>query len=362
MSDSPAGRDDAARDDAARDDAARDDAARDDAARAEASAPSTSILLEAPAGSGKTAVLTQRYLRLLCTVEDPGEILAITFTRKAAAEMRARVIRALRGEVPATDPEAPQLRPLAAAALAHSAARGWQIDAEPQSLRIQTIDSFNYWLASQLPVASHAGGVLNVTETADELYQRAARRTLMGAEADPTLAADAQLLFERLDNHWMNLERLIAQMLKERGHWLRFVAGEDPQLLCRRVNASLAALTRARLRCLCALVPEALRQRARALPGIAPLGTQPDDLAHWKHFAHCVLARDDWRKQLSAHRLGPDFADPGMRARLRDLIDDLRALGGVREALLDLKRAPAARLSEWDPLESTCRHASLSIL
>ncbi len=61
-----------------------------------------------------------------------------------------------------------------------------------------------------------------------------------------------------------------------------------------------------------------------------------------------MLARDDWRKQLSAHRLGPDFADPGMRQRLRDLIDDLRGLAGVREALLELRRAPAAHLSEDD--------------
>src|SRR5215472_6593891 len=76
----------------------------DDAARAAASDPSASILLEAPAGSGKTAVLTERFLRLLCTVEEPGEILAITFTRKAAAEMRARVIRALRGEFSTADP------------------------------------------------------------------------------------------------------------------------------------------------------------------------------------------------------------------------------------------------------------------
>src|ERR1700736_1040391 len=118
----------------------------DDAARLQACAPSASILLQAPAGSGKTAVLTQRFLRLLCTVEDPGEILAITFTRKAAAEMRARVTRALRGGVAASDPGAAQLRALAQGALAHAAQRGWNLEAEPHSLRIQTIDSFNYWL------------------------------------------------------------------------------------------------------------------------------------------------------------------------------------------------------------------------
>jgi ATP-dependent helicase/nuclease subunit A len=115
----------------------------DDAARRAAAEPSASVLLEAPAGSGKTAVLTQRYLKLLTTVDDPGEILAITFTRKAAAEMRARVIRALRGELPAADPGAAVLRPLAAAALAHGAARSWQLETAPERLRIQTIDSFN---------------------------------------------------------------------------------------------------------------------------------------------------------------------------------------------------------------------------
>jgi ATP-dependent helicase/nuclease subunit A len=323
-------------------------AREDDAARLEASAPTASVLLEAPAGSGKTAVLTQRFLRLLCTVEDPGEILAITFTRKAAAEMRARVLRALRGEFAPADREAERLRTLARAALAHGALRGWRIDTQPQSLSIQTIDSFNYWLASQLPVASRAGGTLNVTDAAHELYQRAARRTLAQAETDPALAPDAQLLFERLDNRWMDLERLIAQMLAERGHWLRFVAGEDPQVLCRRVNESLAHLTHARLVALCALIPSTLRRRAEALPGCAPLGTEAADLPRWKHFAHLLLTREDWRRQLGAHRLGADFADPGVCQRLRDLIDDLAGLAGVRAALLDLKRAPLAQLSQDD--------------
>ena len=320
----------------------------DAAARAAAIEPGASILLEAPAGSGKTAVLTQRFLRLLCTVDDPGEILAITFTRKAAAEMRARVIRALRGEIVAADAEAQALRTQAQAALAHGAARGWRLDAEPQSLRIQTIDSFNYWLASQLPVASRTGGALQVTETAAPLYQRAARRTLRDAEGDPALAPDAQLLFERLDNHWMNLERLIAQMLHERGHWLSFVAGEDPAELTRRVNATLAALTRSRLAALCELIPEVLRRRGQSLPGCDALGAELAHLAHWKHFVHLALTREDWRRQLSAHRLGSGFSDRAACHALRDLIDDLAAVPGAREALLALRRAPPLQLPPED--------------
>src|SRR5256884_3300984 len=146
-------------------------------ARERALDPQRSILLQAPAGSGKTSMLTQRFLRLLCTVDEPGEILAITFTRKAAAEMRARVTQALRGEIAADDPGAAQLRALAAAALRHGAARGWNLEQDPVALRIRTIDSFTYWLASQLPIAARSGGALRVTETPRELYLRAARRT-----------------------------------------------------------------------------------------------------------------------------------------------------------------------------------------
>jgi hypothetical protein len=84
------------------------------------------------------------------------------------------------------------------------------------------------------------------------------------------------------------------------------------------------------------------------LPGGVALGTEPADLAQWKHFAHLTLTRSDWRKQLSAHRLRPGFADPGVRARLKELIEDLKGIAGAREELLELRRAPAANLAADD--------------
>jgi ATP-dependent helicase/nuclease subunit A len=65
-------------------------------ARAFAVDPGNNVVLEASAGTGKTSVLVSRYVNLLKAGVDPANILAITFTRKAAAEMRERIVRELR--------------------------------------------------------------------------------------------------------------------------------------------------------------------------------------------------------------------------------------------------------------------------
>src|SRR5262247_3873020 len=107
------------------------DAVPDAEARARAADTTRSFIVQAPAGSGKTELLIQRYLALLATVESPEEIVAITFTIKAAGEMRGRVLAALAdaraGKRPDGAHEARTLA-LARAVVERDRREDWRID------------------------------------------------------------------------------------------------------------------------------------------------------------------------------------------------------------------------------------------
>jgi len=134
----------------------------DSADRAAALDATRSCIVQAPAGSGKTGLLIQRVLRLLAGVGRPEEILAITFTRKAAAEMRRRVLEALqaaaRGEAPPGEPHGQLTLDLARAALARDRERGWRLLENPARLRVQTIDSLCASLAEKGRMQSQSWG------------------------------------------------------------------------------------------------------------------------------------------------------------------------------------------------------------
>src|SRR5580692_11236517 len=130
--------------------------AADQQARLRAVDPARSVILQAPAGSGKTTVLIERLLVLLARAETPEEILAITFTRKAAAEMALRIAQVLKRKS-AVDQD-PRAQHLAQAVRLRSQARGWRLEENPNRLRIQTLDALNLALALQMPLAAGGSG------------------------------------------------------------------------------------------------------------------------------------------------------------------------------------------------------------
>ena len=157
-----------------------------------------SFLVQAPAGSGKTELLTRRLLKLLAEVDEPEEILAITFTIAATAEMRARVLKALHGaENPASSDQDMEVAGLASAALANDKARGWNLLQQPQRLSILTIDAVCLTIAHETPLLSRLGGSLSPTDKPQPLYTLAARRTLARLGDDPELSLALRALLDR---------------------------------------------------------------------------------------------------------------------------------------------------------------------
>jgi ATP-dependent helicase/nuclease subunit A len=202
--------------------------------REQALNPARSMLVQAPAGSGKTDLLTRRFLRLLREVDDPAQIVAITFTIAAAAEMRHRILSELEKE---TGPETRDsgeefsMSCLARRALDRSNARGWKLLDLPAQLRISTIDSFCRELALQQPLLSGLGGGLAIAEQPKDLYRRAARQTLnqIGNPGNAALSEAVEALLVWRDNNWQELEDLLVRMLESRDRWMHdFVLSRDP--------------------------------------------------------------------------------------------------------------------------------------
>ncbi len=246
-------------------------------ARREALDIRRSFIVEAPAGSGKTGLLIQRLLKLLAdpAVEQPEQVLAITFTNKATGEMRDRVLAHLAaaaqsnetgqstetaepevlsqlaaaesepekpgvpsiavsprwvGDNPATDFQSETLS-LARAVLARDRQLGWALADHPHRLNIRTIDSVCAEIARTLPYLSGSGGRLTPAEDAGPLHREAALRTLLllgtGDAAFDTALRD--LLLHR-DGNLAECGSLLANMLRLRDQWGDLVPLTGPQL------------------------------------------------------------------------------------------------------------------------------------
>jgi len=225
----------------------------DQLARTYATDPRHHVVLEASAGTGKTRVLVDRYLALLAAGVDPRHVLAITFTRKAAAEMRDRIVAELRARHPDV----------------------WQVLRDrAHEIAVSTIDAFCFSLLREFPLEAGLDpgfALADETEVA-RLVEMAIDRTLRECRQRAAHDDGIRLVFAQLP-----LPRLAQGLraLLER----RFVAPVAlRQFLGRHVRdarseASAAAALRSDLRGRLAHLPGGLAAWIDTGPAESPLWT-----------------------------------------------------------------------------------------
>ncbi|MFC1747354.1 UvrD-helicase domain-containing protein [Pseudomonadota bacterium] len=348
--------------------------------RQQALDPSYSYIVQAPAGSGKTGLITQRFLVMLTCVASPEEIVAVTFTRKAAAEMRERLLEALRlGTQPlAADADAyqQQMWALAKTAMEHDAEQQWQLLNNPARLRIQTIDSLCASLTRQLPIMSGFGAQPSVSDDSVALYREAAQKTLADLEAGQNWSPAIELLLGHLDNNLNVAESMLIQMLARRDQWLRHLVNirHEPEWRTILESALQSVINEVLVKAKASIpqesVPsliEALHFASENVPEEHPLAcchglkALPDTLPEWLGICELLLtkagAKSNWRKSLTKATGFPaptSAKEKSEKERYKihkvaatELIGTLQQDEGLFDLLDALRYLPAPEYTEW---------------
>lgn len=191
--------------------------------RRRATDPSYSFIVQAPAGSGKTEILTQRYLRLLSTVTAPEQIIALTFTRKAASEMRERIILAL--QQAAVNQQAKSAHQqvtldFAHQALRHDAQYEWNLLQHPNRLKIITIDALCQSINQAIPLMEQQIAYAQISDKPQQHYLNAARLCIQFALQTEEYQPAIKTLLLHVDNKQEQLLSLFVDLLGQRDQWL----------------------------------------------------------------------------------------------------------------------------------------------
>lgn len=345
--------------------------------------PERSFLCEAPAGSGKTELLSQRFLTLLSTVSRPEELLAITFTRKATAAMRDRIISALLKAKYQPEPESEYQRITWLAArrvLAADSSHGWDLLSNPNRLQIRTFDSLCTQLNGTLPLQSTFGAPPEVTDEPDELYRQAVRQLFQDLESDVRWADALVSVLNHLDGNFQSLEDLLIRMLHRREEWLPLVNHGAPMAEIRqRLEQHLQHVCDDVISRITRIFPASLQRPLLELAGFAagnlrrlesdsPIlacldldiasGRLPDSseagIRQWFGLLELLTTRQgQWRNAIDK-RIGFPPADRKeekqqyreRKEQMLDLIEGLRRQDALLESLHDLRFLPAVHYDE----------------
>ena len=320
-----------------------------------------SFIVEAPAGAGKTELLTQRYLKLLSVVDEPEEIIALTFTNKAAAEMRNRILQSLLDYQNKTEISAPhkqQTRALAAVALKHANARGWHLLTQPSRLRIVTMDALCSSLARQMPLLSRLGGQPMVSDDASQHYLEAAQRALAEVAGETSLQAPISAALGFINNDIEKLSKLLAGMLAKREQWL-LLAGQHTQFDVSEISAQCFAVIQncAQEKLTAALHTFAASYQTMLMPAVRfaasnldenytlrdwnmPLEANIHELPSWLALREFLIKKDGDFREPAGLNIKVGFAKHADKAQHVQIFADVCALIGGARALNALGELP----------------------
>ncbi len=337
-----------------------------------------SFAVSAPAGSGKTGLLTLRVLKLLAHCEKPEEILCITFTRKAANEMRERIFHALelaeQSDNLPDDPHQQQLIAVGKAALENNKKQGWKLQQLPYRLQIQTIDGFCKSLTNQMPILTGIGANAGIEEDLTSIYRRAVE-SFLDDFYNGSHTAPMQVLLKHFDNNLENLARLLTELLASRDQWISFaLATRNDAATARRflenavknwaddIVVNLAGMLSIYAGELCELFNFSRRNLTdnkfeEWLPlSDLPLPDSSEDAIRnfWQPLARLCLTNDDtWRKQLTKNNGFPAGANAAekkhfklQKERMLRMISELAAVDGLQDLLSVIGRFPPQRFDE----------------
>lgn len=357
--------------------------AADRSARSSALDVTRSYIVQAPAGSGKTELLIQRYLKLLAIVNDPEEVVAITFTRKAAAEMRLRVLGALEHAQDGIRPDKAHERltnDAAQAVLDRDRELGWKLIEYPRRMRIQTLDALSAGITRSLPLSSTLGGA--PTTLADSemqgIYRTAAAATFDWLSTSEPMRYVVERVLVHLDNNTGVYIEYVARMLETRDQWLAFVGGgasgkENTQAVRDKLEQRISDLIRERLGRVRELMPagltgqllglaayaaENIRKNGpdhplAALDGLVELpGTGPACAGRWRGIAELLLTRaGTWRRMVTKND-GFPLKDNGEKKEVLALLADISDQDELRQRLHATRQLPPHHYSDeqWEVL------------
>ena len=326
-----------------------------------------SFIVQAPAGSGKTELLVQRFLALLAVAESPEALVAITFTRKAAHEMRQRVMQALMS----AQEEAPQKAhhyqtwQLASAALQQDQQRDWQLLENPNRLGISTIDAFCAAISRRAPLLSGLGICSPLLpKDMDAYYLEAARRLLaMLEEKSSPIAQSLACLLLHLDNQVERVEKLLIRLLADRDQWLPHLIIHGESLGASTFRALLEnnlahVVLDILAQCnqaidlnisgeLMALLRFSAENLGHPLANTAVFLTPTlEDLPHWRHLANFLITQDgNWRLSVDK-RQGFPADQKVMKKRVMNFLEKMQTRSDLKTHFVALLTAPPIQYDE----------------